>query len=183
MKLLPYDSFTLETSEPIAVVAGRLTAKLDNSWSSWMSGFGLARWDGTFTGKVTEDGFKVEQVLFYRNSFKPVICGRFNAGPTGTVIDLTMRLNFFVVGFMTLWFGGIGAGFITVLPHVIARAVPWYGLPIFVLMWLLGYGLTLGCFWWEASRVREEITQLLVNAPKQHPPLRLLEKWADDEKV
>src|SRR5262245_54110562 len=56
-----------------------------------------------FFGEIEGSEFRLHRDIRYRNSFLPRITGYVASGPSGTKIDVTMRLHPFVLVFMALW--------------------------------------------------------------------------------
>jgi hypothetical protein len=60
-----------------------------------------------YEGTVSESGFKITRIINYRNSFLPVLRGRFIAEPPGTVVKITLSLHPAVavlfVAFLGFW--------------------------------------------------------------------------------
>lgn len=56
-----------------------------------------------FRGSVGEDSFKIQRCIGYRNSFLPVIIGTIQNENEKNVINIEMRLNSFVKGFVIFW--------------------------------------------------------------------------------
>jgi hypothetical protein len=57
---------------------------------------------GFFEGKVAGSRFRINRVIRHRESFRPIIDGRFQRHGRGTAVVLTMRLPWIVIA---LWFG------------------------------------------------------------------------------
>jgi hypothetical protein len=57
-----------------------------------------------FAGSLSDGAFKATRILWYRNSFAPVIRGEYaTSGTGGTRIELFMTLHPFVIAFQLLW--------------------------------------------------------------------------------
>ena len=52
---------------------------------------------GYFEGKVAGNSFKIHRIVYYRNSFIPIIRGNFRREGLGTIVTLNMRLLWPVV--------------------------------------------------------------------------------------
>lgn len=131
----------------------------------------LLRWrmpssanDSRFEGEVRGDGFHVRRIIGYRNSFLPVIDAAVNADGRGSRIVGTMRLFMVVYAFMAVW--AIGAA-------AVAIDGSTAGDPIFlvvgVLMLAFLYLMTMGGFWFEASK--QERTLRAIFQAKDEPQL------------
>jgi len=57
---------------------------------------------GYFEGKVAGNRFKINRIIYYRNSFVPMIDGNFRRDGSGTIVTVNMRLMWLVV---VIWFG------------------------------------------------------------------------------
>jgi WD40 repeat protein len=155
MKLLPYDTFTLETREPLPLVRERLAAEIERPKLRW----GFSRNHAPYEGKLSDNGFEIHRIIHYRNSFLPIIRGRFEPLPEGTKVRITMGLHPLVMGFLAFWFL---SWYSAILPMALFGLMPpnmavlFVGLPLCVLM-------AFGCaFWYEADRSRRELTQMIL---------------------
>jgi hypothetical protein len=153
MKLFPYESFTLASSDPIPIIVRRLSKQVERS--SW-----FAR--APYSGEVWSDGFKVVPVIGYRNSFLPVICGDFETQPKGTIIYVTMRLHWGVVAGVCAFCCALGPAFWGMLETVKAGSYSSAVLLIPLLMLLFALALTYVGFWFEVPQRREQIVQVLI---------------------
>jgi len=115
-----------------------------------------------FEGELTQNGFKVMRIIFYRNSFLPVITGKFVTGQSGSTISITMRLHAFVLAFMCVWFGGVGIGMASVLIGLVSgQTKPDAMLLIPFGMLVFGCVLVVSCFWPEAKKAKRMLTEIL----------------------
>ncbi len=135
MKILPFDSFEIETlisKQEATAILGSRTGCEDTD---------------CFRGKIQQDQFKIYRIINYRNSFLPIIPGKFREGRGCVIISIQMRLNLFVLGFMAIWFSGIGCFvFITLCSK------KWLALGLMMLLLLVGWALMNGCFWLRAKK-------------------------------
>lgn len=155
MKLLPYESLTLETRDPLPIVRDRLAACIEAPRWGW----NLSRNRAPYQGTISDDGFKITRVIHYRNSVLPVIRGRFEPTRSGTVVRVTMGLNPFVIGFLCLWFStwygsAIPIAFLGGIPPAIAAVFLIVPLVILAAFW--------GSFWYEANRSRRDLTEIIL---------------------
>jgi hypothetical protein len=60
-----------------------------------------------YDGEIYENGFKIKRITFYGNPFKPIIVGNIIENNEERIISIKMRCNYFVLGFMIIWFGGV----------------------------------------------------------------------------
>jgi len=167
VKLLPYDTFTIQTADPLAIVLERMTAQVERQKTiRWH----FSRDHLPYEGTLSETGFQISRIIHYRNSFLPVIRGRFEPSPSGTTVQITMRLHPFVIGFLAFWYL---TWYSFCFPLWLTGAMPtmfalqFIGLPIAVLF------IFWGAFWAEAHRSRQDLEQMLLGhtAPNQTPSL------------
>jgi hypothetical protein len=64
-----------------------------------------------FEGRIGADGFAINRVIRYRNSFLPMIAGRITPAATGTLIAISMRPMWFVLIFWLFWMTCVAAFF------------------------------------------------------------------------
>jgi hypothetical protein len=88
MKLLPNETFTIQTQESIPVLCQKILAQVEDS-----SIMPNPQNQAVFTGQVSEHGFKISRIINYHNPLLPIICGRFEDIPGGTLIYVEMKLN------------------------------------------------------------------------------------------
>ncbi|MBH8577804.1 hypothetical protein I8752_33555 [Nostocaceae cyanobacterium CENA369] len=153
MKVLPDDTFTILTPDSLPIVLQRLSAKVEPTKM-----FRVSKKHAPYQGTISEQGFQITRIIHYRNSFLPVIRGRFEAQVHQTVVHIQMSLHPFVMTFLGFWFlCWYGA----VVPITLAGAMPsqmiaiFLGMPIAMLIvfWI--------AFWTEANRSRSELTQII----------------------
>lgn len=58
---------------------------------------------------MTESGFKIQRILGYRSSFRPVFAGRLDDSPTGTTIKVAVRPSWFAALVLATWIGSLTA--------------------------------------------------------------------------
>jgi len=61
-----------------------------------------------FEGKVVNGGFNINRAIDYRNSFLPILHGRFHPAPGGSTIEVKMIPHTSVIAFLALWYVLIG---------------------------------------------------------------------------
>lgn len=156
MKLIPYETFTLQTSDSISRVREKLAASISTSKP--------LRWarshrDASYQGKLYETGFEIRRIIYYRNSFLPTIRGQFEATAQGTAIHIKMGMHPLVTAFLIAW-GSIWYGFLflMVLAGAIQSdvAIACFTIPLIVL------AIFWGAFWYEVSRSRQDLVNLLI---------------------
>lgn len=152
MKLIPYEKFQIDSSLSAAEVLQRIKQctgerKLFNFNSSH-----------EFSGHVKEQEFEITRNISYQNSFLPVVEGKVKQTSTGAQVTVSMRLHLAVMFFMAIWFSGVSIGCIAVLARLdkfsMLKLLP-FG------MLFLGIALVLGGFWFEASKQKRRLIELL----------------------
>lgn len=167
MKLLPFDRFSLVTSKTVEEIQTSLEGVVrkprwfDFSWSIGPFGSRPAqRYEGSFDN----DGFKIWPVIRYRNSFTPVIVGRFEPHHIGLKISIIQRMNFVVTGFVVVWVSLVGVAavlFLMIDETTSGESVPleFRFLPVFMIVF--AWALSTGGFWWEARHTKDELKLIL----------------------
>ena len=129
---------------------------LKNNTSEKRSVF-YRNYDEFFNGKISEDSFKIQRNISYRNSFLPVIIGIIKETENGSQISIKMRLNLFVTGFMTFWFSFVIV-FCLMMPFI------KFDFPIFLVPYLmLAFGILLVIIpnKIETRKAKEKLEELL----------------------
>ncbi len=161
MKLLPYDTFTIETPDPLMRVVERLSAQIQPPRGfSWSSDPNHTPYEGT----ISETGFKINRIIDYRNSFLPMIRGEFEHLPTGTLVRIKMGLHPFVIAFVGLWYLIWYSALIPIcLAGVMSMDIAslFLGMPTAIL-------LVFWCaFWYEANRSHGELEKIILGQISQ----------------
>jgi hypothetical protein len=99
MKLLPHETFTIQTHESIPILCQKILAQVEDS-----SIIPNPQNQAVFTGQVSEHGFKISRIINYHNPLLPIIYGGFEDIPGGTVIYVEMKLNPAVARFLHLYY-------------------------------------------------------------------------------
>jgi hypothetical protein len=164
LRFFPYDHFSLFSRHDSPELTQRLKQNVAPS-----KFFRFRRPDESYQGVVFENRFKISPVIGYRNSFLPVITGKFSRHHAGTKIQVSQRLHVVVTSFLILWCAvvlSIG-GFISFssLGASVNGAAEFEMFPL--LMLLFAWVLTTGGFWWEARHTREELMIILEAAEDQ----------------
>ena len=127
--------------------------------------FGITKIQQPFEGEVGADDFRVFRTIRYRNSFLPLIHGKFRNAPSGSRVSVTMRPIWLVVAVWIVWMGfALFTTFATIRlilrgpsPGVGGIAIG-LGLPVF------GYLLASISFGIEARKSRRMLTEILSGA-------------------
>jgi len=113
-----------------------------------------------YEGQVDRDGFKIQRVIQYRNSFLPQITGTFKRGRTGNEVHVKLKLNLFVLIFICLWMGGVTVACLsTLFISNIAGGLGYFSLIPFGML-LFGYLLTTLAFSYEAKKSEKDLLEI-----------------------
>jgi hypothetical protein len=152
MKLIPYEKFQINTDLSSVELVKRI-----KTFTGEKTFFNFNP-SHEFSGHVNEYEFEITKNISYRNSFLPIIEGKIEQKTTGTQVTISMRLHLFVMCFMFVWFSGVGIGCITLFAKVDEFSLPMlipFGMLIF------GVALVSGGFWFEASKQKRRLIELL----------------------
>ena len=97
LKLLPSETFVIQTQDSIPVVRQKLLTHVEDSNTRRSS-----QDRAVFQGEVTENEFKISRIISSKNVFLPIICGRFDDITQETVIRIKMELDPFGIRFFYL---------------------------------------------------------------------------------
>lgn len=132
-------------------VVRRLREQIDGVWKF----FG----EKSVVGRVSTSSFRLNVRLNYRNSFQTFLYGRLIDEHGGTRLRCSARVHPFVVGFMFVWFSGVGLGLMASLSAVDRDGLSSgfdFGRLVPIGMIAFGIGLIWFCRWWA----RGEVVQL-----------------------
>ena len=110
--LIPYNRIFITTQLNVDEAATSL-AKQVHPRSPWFP-FVCGR-SGGFEGKVAKDTFKINRAINYRNSFLPILHGRFHATATGSKIEVKMIPHVSVIAFLVVWYVLTGGAFFQIV--------------------------------------------------------------------
>lgn len=91
--------FSLETTKTREEV---LQILRDNTSPKRISMFSSSSGGKYFWGTISEDSFKIRRIIWYRDSFQPIIRGNIVELTSGTRVEITMRPHWFVIAFTTI---------------------------------------------------------------------------------
>lgn len=162
-KFIPYEKLTLicpyRSTEVLDIIADN--TEMDRSLKRQFLERIKMRSDYMFEGKITDKGFEISRIIFYRNSFLPVMIGEVRDQSFGSEIDLTLRMNWLVIVFGILWMGIVSVICISILIFTVFSGEVESMLMMPFGMWLFGAVLFLGGFKFESVRSRKRLMDLL----------------------
>ena len=176
MKFLPYDTFRIQISEPVCVIINRLSTEVEpENLFDW----NMFRKHKIFVGKVWDSGFKVTRIISGRNSFKPIISGKIEPTPEGTIIDIKMSLHPLVIGFIGWVIFSLFSPYIYLVLGLALKILSFFFpkyfsvalgdidtllklalVPLGFILFI--YLMTMFGFWFEARTSKEKITKLIM---------------------
>ncbi|MGE8432204.1 hypothetical protein [Chryseobacterium joostei] len=150
MKYLPFERITYRTNLSEQEVFTKLSSFVEPRK------YGLGRnHTKEYEGYVNNNSFEISRVIKYRNSFLPQISGRLQKNNLGTQIEVTMKLNLFVLFFLLVWcsfalFFFLGISMKSIRDEEISVE---FFLPLLMLLFV--YALTILSFKMESKRAKE----------------------------
>ena len=113
-----------------------------------------------YDGEIYENGFKIKRITFYGNSFKPIISGNIIENNEKRIISIKMRCNYFVLGFMIIWFGGIVISLFNNLIKAKSGFDILSGIIVALIFFTLGYLLMTLAFKFESKKAKKLFNEL-----------------------
>lgn len=113
-----------------------------------------------YQGSVKTNSFDINRNIIYRNSFLPNIKGTIEKNNYGTQIQVTMKLDVFVILFLTVWCLFTFLFFVMLFTKGIGDKEPKGVVLIPVVMLLFIYGLTMICFKLESQKSKEYLRKI-----------------------
>ena len=115
MIFLPWENIEYKTNLTKDEIINRINSVVEPRGFFWIYFFKKYSYGKAYDGEVYENGFKIKRISIFGNSFKPIIIGNIIEDKEQISISIKMRCHYFVMGFMTIWFGGI---FLSLLKNI-----------------------------------------------------------------
>jgi len=110
--LIPYKRLLIDT--PLTPnQAAEILRQAVQARSPWFPFW--SRGTNGFEGTVLNDRFSINRAIRYRNSFLPILHGRFSANGSGTRIDVRMIMHPIVIVFLLIWCGIVLSAFLGIV--------------------------------------------------------------------
>ena len=161
---MPFYRFTFHSALPPHKAAATLAALtqpkkgfLESLKHAWR--FSSSAEEQPWQGTVGDERFSIRRVIRYRNSFLPMIHGRFEPDGLGSQVTVTMSLHPFVILFLIFFCGQ--SVLITSALQASAAAPPFF----YLWMPLMALAITLIGFAPEAYKARNMLIAQLAEAP------------------
>lgn len=151
MKIFPFKKYEFTTLIPMEEVAKIISDNCERC--SFGSLF--ARSKKVFCDSVEENKFKLYRAIKYQNSFLPILSGELKNKGGATTIVVIMRMPVFTNIFMVVW---LSIALIAALGLVLKSDEPIFIVPL--IMFLLGYGLMQGGFWYEVPKAKKLLNEI-----------------------
>lgn len=102
MKMLPYDFWTVESPLDVPTIVAGMEERIEPT--QWFR-TNVNQEHSALEGRVHSMGFSVHRVIHYRNSFLPILYGKFTTTSSGTTIRIRMMPHPLVIMFMLPFLG------------------------------------------------------------------------------
>lgn len=156
MKYLPFENITYQSKYNTQQILEKVEDILEPKKVFRITGM-LGSDHKPYEGFVSGNSFKMSRIINYQNSFLPTVTGFVEKDYNGTAkINVKMRLHFFVILFLCVWFGGVGIG---VLAALSSQEFSAFSVIPF-LMLFFGYALTTGAFKYESLKTKKYLADL-----------------------
>lgn len=154
VKWLPYHRFELTSPLRPAEAQAAMAAHIEpfKVFRITMPG---SRNDARFEGEANANGFRVQRIIGYRNSFLPKVVGEISGDGRGSRIKIEMQPNPFVYLFAGLW----------VIVAVAAIIGQVYLVAPFMLLML--WGMVMIGFWLEAPKQERVLQEIFKASPAE----------------
>ena len=160
--IIPYKHIRISTALTVEQAVSLISSAISprRTLSNWSVSTGKE-----FEGSVNEQGFKIQKIIHNRNSFLPVLYGKFVPTEMGTKVDIHLTMDRLTIIFVCLWLAASGGAFLLLARGSMTTGKwdndTWYtlaALTFFYLMMFFGYGLY--------AKTTEEFVMNLFNSYK-----------------
>ncbi len=151
MKLIPFYKFSIEVNSDEETLRSKLEPHVERFWTN---GKVLSK-TSIFEGELSEKGFKLRKNIRYSNSFLPVFIGRFKQDANHTRIEITARMLILTNVFMAVFLGFMAIGAVTA---ILSQEITMF---ISLFMFVSGWLMMCGGFWFEFPRTLEELRRVV----------------------
>lgn len=114
-----------------------------------------------FEGFIVDNQFQIQRIITYRNSFLPQIKGQFKSSSNGTVISLNLKVQAFVLVFMSIWFSMVSVAFVATFIGVLTQNVQPFAILVPLFMLVVAFALVHFGFSKEEGKAILELRRIL----------------------
>jgi hypothetical protein len=104
-------------------------------------GFRKPKDNKLFEGFFEQDRFEIQRIITGRNSFLPQIKGQIQPNINGTKLVADLKVNTFVIVFMTFWLGGISLALVATVIGILKQGTNPFFAIVPLIMIAFGIGL------------------------------------------
>lgn len=97
--------------------------------------------DKLFEGFFKQNRFEIQRIITERNSFLPQIKGQIQPNIHGTKLVANLKVNTFVIVFMTFWLGGISLALVATVVGILKQGTNPFFAIVPLIMIAFGIGL------------------------------------------
>jgi hypothetical protein len=149
MMFIPYKRAEMATPLAVDEIVKRLSQSVEMRKSIWLSPY---RPKAEYWGMVSAEEFQISRSIRGRNTYLPLITGRFTPSASGTVVSARLTLHPVAVIVLLAFFGS--AELLSI------RARDGYGLSLFIAFVILHCGMNLFGFYPEEKRSIDWLSKL-----------------------
>jgi len=166
MAFLPWENIEYKTNLTKDAIINRINSVVEPKGVFGIHFLKKYSYGRPFDGEVYENGFKIQRITFYKNSFLPIIVGSIIEDKEQNIINIKMRCHYFIIGFMAIWFGGCLLGLLLGLLGNIIEAKSGIDI-LFGIIWpliflLFGYLLMTAAFKFESTKAKKLLNELFL---------------------
>ena len=171
-RFFPFENFILQTKLSPADVLSRVSNSIEPRKNFQFSFFSVAR-SKPYEGKIFGSNFEINRIIYYRNSFLPVIRGTIYTYLDRTEIKITMRPTVFVIVFMSFWLGTVGLVCVAMIIVALTQLEKIFqgGVSLFAFipigMFIVGAAMIVVGFKTESKKAEQFLTELFEASYKQ----------------
>ncbi len=114
-----------------------------------------------FEGFIVDNQFQIQRIITNRNSFLPQIKGQFKSSSNGTVISLNLKVQAFVLVFMSIWFSMVSVAFVATFIGVLTQNVQPFAILMPLFMLVVAFALVHFGFSKEEGKAILELRRIL----------------------
>jgi hypothetical protein len=158
-KFFPSEKLTITTQKSIDELIQNLSSVLSFE-RTFMDKFLRRKTDKKYEGQINGSHFEIKRIIYYRNSFLPIITGTFEDTFDCTKVHIEMRMSDFVKAFLFLWFSVVLSVFFGFLANSILTSEFHFLILIPFGMFSLFYGVIFLAFKFESRKSIQDLNEI-----------------------